>query len=94
MTRTLTGVRGAGGGPFCGAFGRTDPWNGDSDAWDGTAEDPSPTPEPDLHALYPTHADYVSLFVQATNDSIKAGFVLKEDKRDFKVHAAHSDVPD
>ena len=30
------------------------PWNGDSDAWDGTDADPSGTPESELAGLDPT----------------------------------------
>jgi hypothetical protein len=91
-TRTLTGERGPGGSPFCGNFGRTDPWNDDGDAWDGTASDPSPTPEPDLAVLYPTHDFYVAEVVTATNESISAGFLLKEDRQSFVNVAAQSDV--
>ena len=91
-TRTLTGERGPGGSPFCGLMGRTDPWNGDSDAWDGTAADPSPTPEPDLAVLYPSHGVYVCKVVRATNGSIRAGFLLRDDRRSFVDVAAQSDI--
>jgi hypothetical protein len=44
----------------CALMGSFDPWNHDSDPWDGQAgRDPSPTPEPDLQLLYGTHTGYV-----------------------------------
>jgi hypothetical protein len=46
--------------PNCFILGAFDPWDHDSDLWDGQAGvDPSPTPEPDLQLLYGTHSDYV-----------------------------------
>ena len=88
-TRSLHGIRApAGGGQFCFLFGRTDDWNGDTDAWDGGTADPSPTPEPVLSRLYPTKADYVSKFEQAMAAGVKAGFLLKEDAASLRAEAA------
>lgn len=89
---TLRGDRGPGGNFFCFLFGRTDFWNGDADPWDGTPSDASPTPEPDLDALYRNHGEYVSEFMRATNASIKAGFVLKADREEITQRAVHSQI--
>jgi hypothetical protein len=91
-TLTLSGERGAGGNFFCFLFGKSDPWNGDADPWDGTADDPSGTPEPDLAELYPTHGSYVSQVVQATQQSIRAGYILRDDAADFIKPAVESEI--
>jgi hypothetical protein len=86
--RTLSGVRApAGGGQFCGLFGRTDEWNGDKDPFDGGPADPSPTPEPVLSKLYPTKADYLSKFDKALEKGINDGFLNKEDAEAMKAEA-------
>jgi hypothetical protein len=81
---TLTGVRppaAVAGNPNCVLFGATDPWDGDSDAWDGQPGfDPSPTPEPSLAALYGTRHRYLEQYEEATEDSIERGFLLRSDR--------------
>jgi hypothetical protein len=81
---TLTGVRppaAVAGNPNCVLFGATDPWDGDSDAWDGQPGfDPSPTPEPSLVALYGTRHRYLEQYEEATEDSIERGFLLRRDR--------------
>jgi hypothetical protein len=64
-------------------FGATDPWDGDSDAWDGQPGlDPSPTPEPSLAALYGTRHHYLEQYEEATEDSIQQGFLLRSDRNE------------
>ena len=81
---TLTGVRpptAVAGNPNCVLFGATDPWDGDSDAWDGQPGlDPSPTPEPSLVGLYGTRHRYLEQYEEATEDSIERGFLLPRDR--------------
>jgi hypothetical protein len=81
---TLTGIRppaAVAGNPNCVLFGATDPWDGDSDAWDGQPGlDPSPTPEPSLVALYGTRHHYLEQYEEATEDSIERGFLLRRDR--------------
>jgi hypothetical protein len=77
---TLRGDRERDGNSLCFLFGRTDPWNGDADPWDGTPADPSPTPEPDLRALYPASAAYLARFEAATDAAIASGFLLAADR--------------
>jgi hypothetical protein len=89
---TLRGDRGPGGNFFCFLFGRTDFWDGDSDPWDNTPSDASPTPEPDLDVLYPNHGSYVSQFKRATNKAVKAGFVLKADRQEITQKAVHAPI--
>jgi hypothetical protein len=89
---TLSGERPAGNGPgFCAVFGFTDPWNGGADPWD-VAGGPGPAVEPNLDVLYPNHGSYVQQFTQATDASIKDGFLLKDDRDDFVGYAVHSSV--
>lgn len=86
-TRTLTGERETTGNLLCALTGKTDPWDRDADAWDGTPPDPSPTPEPVLTQLYPSKEDFVSRFLQATADSVRAGYVLPDDADDLVRYA-------
>jgi hypothetical protein len=52
----------------------------------------TPFAEDKLAELYPSHCTYVSRFNQATNDAVKAGFILKYDAQELKVKAAQSDI--
>jgi hypothetical protein len=45
-----------------------------------------------LAALYPTHAAYVSAFDKATDDAVRAGFVLPADAQIMKTKAAATNV--
>jgi hypothetical protein len=99
-TGTLDGIRwdldettlGPGGGCYLG--GAFDPWNHDSDLWDGQAGfDPSPTPEPDLQVLYPTHENYVERFAAAALQSVKDGYLRPADGVKLALDAAHAAVP-
>ena len=49
------------------------------------------TPE-QLAALYGSHDGFVSKWNRATQDAVKAGFVVKEDGQDLRVVAAQSDI--
>ena len=61
-------------------LGAYDAWNRDSDAWDGQLGlDPSPTPEPDLQVLYPSHADYVRRVSASALRSVESGFMRPSD---------------
>jgi hypothetical protein len=91
-TRTLTGARGLGGSVFCILSGQTDPWNHNSDPWDGVFGDPSPTPEPNLQTLYPTRQAFFNKYMNATNKAITDGFLLSEDWMDFMNWAASADI--
>lgn len=86
-TRTLIGVRPPatlGQFPTCFLFGSTDPWNGDGDAWDGDPRyDVSGTPEPDLAALYPSHAGYVAAVTRSAAGLVAQGFLLPSDAGDI-----------
>ena len=99
-TATLDGNRsdldwstwGPGGGCYLG--GAFDRWNHDSDLWDGQAGlDPSPTPEPDLQVLYPTHQNYVERFAAAALQSVKDGYLRPADGVQLALDAAHTAVP-
>jgi len=94
---TETGVRPGGAvsaNPFCFLFGASDLWNGDTDAWDGQAGfDPSPTPEPVLSVLYPTHADYEFRVLDATVDALLRGFLRPADAGAIISQAEHAHVP-
>jgi hypothetical protein len=95
-TSTQTGVRppaAIAAVPSCALFGAGDPWNGDSDPWDGTEFDPSPTPEPELSALYPTHGSYVHQVGDAIERLVRQGFLLKADGAELKREAARSSIP-
>jgi hypothetical protein len=83
-----------GPGGQCQFVGSFDPWNHDSDAWDGLAGfDPSPTPEPDLQVLYPTHQNYLLRVTEAALLSIKAGYLRPVDGVQIVQDAAQSHVP-
>jgi Alpha/beta hydrolase domain len=80
--------------PFCPILGSSDPWNGDSDAWDGQTDlDSSPTPEPDVRVLYPTHADYVARVAAAAARSAADGFLRPKDAKLIVKKAVSSNVP-
>ncbi|WP_026310912.1 alpha/beta hydrolase domain-containing protein [Parafrankia elaeagni] len=99
-TRTLSGQRHAEGlaALFCGLFGATDPWNGDTDPWDRhDAGDPSnptapQTAEPVLSQLYPTHADYVNKVRAAAWTSVLRGFLTPADARTIVTAASNSTI--
>ena len=83
-----------GPGGQCYLAGAYDPWNHDSDLWDGQAGlDPSPTPEPDLQVLYPTHQNYVERFAAAALQSVKDGYLRPADGVQLALDAAHTAVP-
>ena len=66
--------------PACFLWGTSDPWNGDSDTWDGQEGfDVSPTPEPDVQMLYGSHADYVARVAAAAARSVADGFLRRKD---------------
>ncbi len=46
-----------------------------------------------LASLYPTHADYVSKFDQATRRAVTAGFILPADASELEAAASASSVP-
>lgn len=81
--RTLRGVRPPADlaiSPACFLFGAVDPWNGDTDAYDGDpAIDISPTPEPSLAALYRTRGRYVTRVAISALRSIFQGYVRPRD---------------
>jgi hypothetical protein len=95
---TLSGIRPPAavvGNPNCILFGAADPWDGDTDAWDGQAGlDPSPTPEPSLSALYRTKFDYLVRYELATLQSTLEGFLLPLDAGEVISVAKASSVPD
>ncbi|HVO49073.1 MAG TPA: alpha/beta hydrolase domain-containing protein [Steroidobacteraceae bacterium] len=79
---------------YCGLTGSYDPWNRDSDPWDGQAGlDPSPTPEPDLQVLYSTHANYVERVTGATLQSVAGGYLRPADGIKLVLEATHAAVP-
>ncbi len=80
--------------PLCVLFGAHDPWDNDTDAWDGVAGfDPSPTPEPKLNVLYPSHQLYVRKVETAAIESVFAGFLLPEDFGEIVKQAQAASVP-
>jgi hypothetical protein len=99
-TATLNGIRfdldpqTLGPGPQCWLTGSFDPWNHDSDVWDGQAGfDPSPTPEPDLQLLYSTHQNYVQRVTTATLQSVRSGYLRAADAARIVLDATHAPVP-
>jgi hypothetical protein len=88
---TYTGSRpinGMFGGIFCLFFGATDYWNGDSDTYDNKfLSDPSPTPEPDLNALYSSQQAWLEKFLQAVDSSVAQGFLRPRDAEDALTRA-------
>jgi hypothetical protein len=75
-------------------FGTHDTWNRDGDSWDGQAGlDDSPTPEPDLQLLYPSHEDYVRKVVKAALGSTQDGFLRPRDALTIIREAVSADVP-
>jgi hypothetical protein len=85
-------AQGPGGG--CYFSGAYDPWNHDSDSWDGNAGlDPSPDPEPELLTLYPTHDNYVRKIAGASVRSVEAGHLLPEDAAKVVLEAVRTPVP-
>jgi hypothetical protein len=85
-------AQGPGGGCyFAGAY---DPWDHDSDSWDGHAGlDPSPDPEPELLTLYPTHSDYVWRITGASARSVETGYLLPEDAAKIVLESLKTPVP-
>jgi len=55
--------------------------------------DPSPTPEPKLSVLYPSHQLYVRQVEKAAIESVFAGFLLPEDVGEIVKQAQASAVP-
>ncbi|MBV8805595.1 MAG: hypothetical protein JO042_11115, partial [Sinobacteraceae bacterium] len=94
---TLTGIRppkAVQGNPNCVLFGATDPWDHDTDPWDGVAGlDPSPTPEPSLGALYGSKHDYLVRYKLATSRSVLEGFLLPDDAHEVIDLAEAAHVP-
>jgi hypothetical protein len=94
---TLTGIRPPAAlqaNPNCVLFGATDPWDGDSDAWDGhPGLDPSPDPEPSLVNLYGTRHNYLKQYEEATEESIARGFLLHRDRDEVIDLAEAASVP-
>lgn len=75
-------------------FGTYDPWNRDGDSWDGQAGlDVSPTPEPDLQVLYPSHADYVREVAAAALKSTLRGHLRPRDALEVVRDAVKSGTP-
>jgi hypothetical protein len=78
----------------CALLGATDPWDGDSDAWDGQAgEDPSPTPEPVLQSLYGSRANYLVQYGIATAESVATRYVRPADMAAVLDEAIKAQVP-
>ena len=78
----------------CWDIGSIDPWNHDSDPWDGqTGLDPSPTPEPDLQLLYGTHTDYVLRVGAAAAGSVARRFLRPADALAAVAAAQKASVP-
>jgi len=96
-TSTETGTRPMGASTanqFCAVFGASDPWNGDRDPWDNQAGvDPSPTPEPVLSVLYPTHDDYIFKVFAATSDSLMHGYLRPTDAVKIISQAEQAHIP-
>ena len=75
-------------------FGTHDMWNRDGDSWDGQPGlDDSPTPEPDLQLLYPSHVDYVRKVAKAALRSTQDGFLRPRDALTIIREAVSADVP-
>ena len=99
-TATLNGNRSdldpqtLGPGGQCYFVGAYDPWDHDSDPWDGQAGfDPSPTPEPDLQLLYPSHQTYVERVAAAALQSVQGGYLRPADGVQLALDAVHARVP-
>jgi Alpha/beta hydrolase domain len=92
---TISGYRPGGADATCAPeAGAYDPWDGDIDPWDGIPGlDPSPTPEPSLQALYPTHEDYVNTVSASANKAAASGFMLPADAAAAIAQAKSSSVP-
>jgi hypothetical protein len=84
----------SGPGGQCGFIGSYDPWNHDSDLWDGQAGfDPSPTPEPDLQLLYSSHQNYLQRVAGSALQSIKSGYLRPVDAAKLVIDARQAPVP-
>jgi hypothetical protein len=99
-TATLNGDRSAldpaasGPGSQCYFIGSFDRWNHDQDAWDGqTGFDPSPTPEPILKSLYPTHRDYLERVVGSALQAVGNGYLRPIDGAKSVLDAGKSAEP-
>jgi hypothetical protein len=83
-----------GPGLQCFYVGSLDPWNHDGDRWDGKpGVDPSPTPEPVLQLLYPTHENYVDRVAIAASQSKEDGYLRPADAAQIVLKAEKSHVP-
>ncbi|MBS0579011.1 MAG: hypothetical protein JSR36_07080 [Proteobacteria bacterium] len=83
-----------GPGGQCVFVGVYDPWDHDSDLWDGQAGvDPSTTPEPDLQVLYPTHQNYVERVSASALQSVVNGYLRPADGVQLALDAVHAAVP-
>lgn len=83
-----------GPGPQCYLSGSFDPWNLDTDSWDGQPGfDPSPRPEPDLHVLYATHRAYVRRVILAMEQSVHDGYLRPVDGARIVLDAGRASVP-
>ncbi|GAA2879531.1 hypothetical protein Acy02nite_78070 [Actinoplanes cyaneus] len=97
-TRTLSGSRESGGGPFCRLYGARDPWNADADGWDrhdaGDPSDPAAPAnrEPDLATLYPTHERYVAAVRAAADAAVTGGYLLPPDAAQIVATAQASPI--
>ncbi len=68
---------------------------GGIDLFDGQAAGITPNDiwnEPTIDQLYPSHAAYVTTFIRAVNNLVKAGFMLEPDAEIAKTKAADSDI--
>jgi hypothetical protein len=53
----------------------------------------TPFDEAALHSLYPTHDAYVHAFKHATHESLKAGYIVKEDADEMIAEAIRAEIP-
>jgi hypothetical protein len=92
---TISGYRPEDADAACAAeAGAYDPWDGDIDPWDGAPGlDPSPTPEPSLQVLYPTHQDYVQAVTISAGKAVASGFLLPADAAEAISQASSASVP-
>jgi hypothetical protein len=82
MTVPIGTLRGQGssGGGFCGLFGLSDRWNGDTDPFDKQPVDnPAPGPEPVLRSLYGSPEQYAARVRQEANRARSDGFLRPAD---------------
>ena len=53
----------------------------------------TPFDDATLHSLYPTHDAYVHAFKHATHESLKAGYIVKEDADEMIAEAIRAEIP-